>query len=221
MLDMHFRPNSTSGNPGRGHRFYTGEPVYPFGWGLSYSTFDYQWAQGGEPGTAGNGGGTVSIREDEVSRLEGWVAEDQSNGVGDLAENPLPVLARVAFGATNAGPRRAAVVLMCFVYPPEGTQEEYGAPRQALVWFNRTRELDPGESQGFEFGAPLLDWPAAACSVCAAFTQLSGRPSCSAGLTARDISVALPSGIVAPLAGVWNVSVRAVTGRLHPVQTRP
>jgi len=40
ITDMHMRPNSTSGNPGRSHRFYTGTPVYKFGEGMSYSDFD-------------------------------------------------------------------------------------------------------------------------------------------------------------------------------------
>lgn len=169
MFDMGFRPNATSGNPGRGHRFYTGTPVYPFGWGLSYSTFEYAWASGGEPGVGPNGGGQVSVRADAVSRVDGWVAEDQGNGVGELAENPLPALARVAFQVTNAGPRRSAVVVLCLVHPPEGTQEAVGAPQQALVWFNRSRELDPGESQAFEFGAPEMQGRAAAGSRFASF----------------------------------------------------
>merc|ERR1740117_1867641 len=29
-------------NPGRTHRFYTGEAVVPFGFGLSYSSFSYK-----------------------------------------------------------------------------------------------------------------------------------------------------------------------------------
>ena len=37
MTDQSFRPSNSS--PGRTYRFYTGEAVYPFGWGLSYSTF--------------------------------------------------------------------------------------------------------------------------------------------------------------------------------------
>ena len=41
MTDMSMRPSST--NPGRTYKFYTGQPVYEFGYGLSYTTFEYQW----------------------------------------------------------------------------------------------------------------------------------------------------------------------------------
>lgn len=40
--DMNVRP--VNGSPGRTYRFYTGEPVYPFGHGLSYSTFQYSFS---------------------------------------------------------------------------------------------------------------------------------------------------------------------------------
>ena len=43
MTDQSFRPSST--NPGRTYKFYTGEAVYPFGYGLSYATFRYAAAQ--------------------------------------------------------------------------------------------------------------------------------------------------------------------------------
>ncbi len=39
VFDMHMRPNATSGNPGRGHRFYTGTPVFKFGEGMGYAPF--------------------------------------------------------------------------------------------------------------------------------------------------------------------------------------
>ena len=41
MFDMQMRPSPT--NPGRTYKFYTGQPVYEFGHGLSYTTFNYSW----------------------------------------------------------------------------------------------------------------------------------------------------------------------------------
>ncbi|KAK8935325.1 putative beta-D-xylosidase 6 [Platanthera zijinensis] len=43
MNDMHMRPDPSSGYPGRTHRFYTGEVVYGFGSGLSYTTYSYKF----------------------------------------------------------------------------------------------------------------------------------------------------------------------------------
>jgi hypothetical protein len=39
ILDMGMRPNKATGNPGRSYRFYTGDPVFKFGEGLSYTEF--------------------------------------------------------------------------------------------------------------------------------------------------------------------------------------
>lgn len=41
MFNRYMRPNATSGYPGRTYRFYVGEVVYPYGTGLSYTTFSY------------------------------------------------------------------------------------------------------------------------------------------------------------------------------------
>jgi hypothetical protein len=41
MFDMQMRPSST--NPGRTYKFYTGQAVFEFGYGLSYTTFSYAW----------------------------------------------------------------------------------------------------------------------------------------------------------------------------------
>ncbi|KAL8225545.1 hypothetical protein R6Q57_018102 [Mikania cordata] len=43
MTDMRMRPNPSSGYPGRTYRFYTGRKVYRFGYGLSYTTYSYEF----------------------------------------------------------------------------------------------------------------------------------------------------------------------------------
>jgi beta-D-xylosidase 4 len=42
MFDMQMRPSPT--NPGRTYKFYTGQAVFEFGYGLSYTTFSYTWS---------------------------------------------------------------------------------------------------------------------------------------------------------------------------------
>ncbi|KAK4574047.1 hypothetical protein LTR86_001808 [Recurvomyces mirabilis] len=39
QLDMSLAPNSSDGNPGQTYMWYTGEAVYPFGYGMFYTTF--------------------------------------------------------------------------------------------------------------------------------------------------------------------------------------
>lgn len=39
---MDWRPNATSGNPGRSYRFFSGPVVYPYGHGLSYSDWNVE-----------------------------------------------------------------------------------------------------------------------------------------------------------------------------------
>ncbi|XP_059447451.1 beta-xylosidase/alpha-L-arabinofuranosidase 2-like [Corylus avellana] len=45
MTNMNMRPDPSKGYPGRTYRFYTGETVYSFGDGLSYSSFSHHLAQ--------------------------------------------------------------------------------------------------------------------------------------------------------------------------------
>jgi beta-D-xylosidase 4 len=45
MTNMNMRPDPSNGYPGRTYRFYTGETVYSFGDGLSYSQFTHELIQ--------------------------------------------------------------------------------------------------------------------------------------------------------------------------------
>ncbi|EDQ91027.1 uncharacterized protein MONBRDRAFT_15548 [Monosiga brevicollis MX1] len=43
FTDMHLRPDAATGFPGRTHRFFDAPVMWPFGHGLSYSTFSLAW----------------------------------------------------------------------------------------------------------------------------------------------------------------------------------
>eukprot|EP00268_Persea_americana_P055425 TRINITY_DN6442_c0_g1_i2.p1 TRINITY_DN6442_c0_g1~~TRINITY_DN6442_c0_g1_i2.p1 ORF type:complete len:774 (-),score=150.85 TRINITY_DN6442_c0_g1_i2:611-2932(-) len=43
MTDMRMRPDPASGYPGRTYRFYRGRKVFQFGYGLSYTTYSYEF----------------------------------------------------------------------------------------------------------------------------------------------------------------------------------
>ena len=47
--DMNLRPSGVTGLPGRTYRFFTQEALYPFGFGLSYTTFAHALEVRGEP----------------------------------------------------------------------------------------------------------------------------------------------------------------------------
>ncbi|KAM3388246.1 hypothetical protein ACQJBY_010805 [Aegilops geniculata] len=46
MTDMNMRADPSRGYPGRTYRFYTGDVVYGFGYGLSYTKYSYNFLQG-------------------------------------------------------------------------------------------------------------------------------------------------------------------------------
>lgn len=43
IFDINLRPNSDGSYPGRTYKWYTGKPVIPFGYGLHYTEFDFEW----------------------------------------------------------------------------------------------------------------------------------------------------------------------------------
>lgn len=45
MTDMRMRPDLKSGYPGRSYRFYKGPTVFNFGYGLSYTSYSYNFKQ--------------------------------------------------------------------------------------------------------------------------------------------------------------------------------
>ena len=126
MFDMGMRPNATSGNPGRGYRFYTGTPVFAFGEGMSYSTFTYDVDNA-----------ATEARADDLHRASEATHDDLT------AAAALPAVVDLTVAVTNTGGRAGAETLIAYVTPPAGAR---GALKRYVATFARVR-LGAGETQ--------------------------------------------------------------------------
>jgi hypothetical protein len=110
-------------NPGRTYRFFTGKPVVPFGFGLSYTTFKYEVVSG--PASLGLG---RLHRELEIANAKG----QHINAAVLEAAGPAPTyILRVS----NTGNIDADDVVLGFLVPPGAGQD--GVPLQMLFGFER------------------------------------------------------------------------------------
>ena len=137
MSDYRMRPDPKTGYPGRTHRFYTGRPAYPFGYGLSYTTFDRSMAVVGPAGGGANAVGAAAVDLIAVQRADGpW-------------ENNDNVVAVIAASSTNTGTVAGDDVVMLYVEPPAGAVA-HGAAKEQLVAFKRV-SMAPREASTFQF----------------------------------------------------------------------
>jgi hypothetical protein len=127
ISDMGMRPNKTTGNPGRSHRFYTGTPVFAFGEGLSYTTFDVS-----APAVEFVSGAAAIVAAEGRART----TRSHSQSVG---------AARVT--VRNSGDVAGAHTVLLFAGSDEISDAERaatGAPLHSVVDFERVL-LQPGE----------------------------------------------------------------------------
>ncbi|KAH0908927.1 hypothetical protein HID58_032248 [Brassica napus] len=124
MTNMNMRPDTSNGYPGRTYRFYTGETVYSFGDGLSYTKFSHSLVKAPR---------VVSLRleENHVCRS----SECQSlDAVGPHCENTVSGF-EVQVKVRNGGEREGVHTVFLFTTPPE----VHGAPRKHLLGFEKIR----------------------------------------------------------------------------------
>jgi xylan 1,4-beta-xylosidase len=123
MREMGIRPGPSAfppyTNPGRTHQFYEGAPAYPFGFGLSYTTWRITLS----------GPRAVSLRASRAA-LEGrrfgglYAPLDSVYNVSEYRVN-----------VTNTGTRGSDYVVLGFLVPPGAGSN--GVPRQTLFGFER------------------------------------------------------------------------------------
>jgi len=138
MFNANMRPDKASGYPGRTYRFYTGDVVYPFGHGLSYTTFNY----------------TMKPAEMTV-RVADVEAAVSGNGRSFVRGGPRDAkMETVAVEVKNIGKVAGDTSVLLFVKPPEG---ETGAPIKSLAAFQRVDKLQPGMSTTVYFDVNAAD----------------------------------------------------------------
>jgi len=114
-------------NPGRTYRFYTGTPVVPFGFGLSYTTFKYTIAT--QP----------AIAPLSIDPLYTLLSDSRIGGHPFVPARSVPsswqASVQYAVNVTNTGGKDADDVVLGFLTPPGAGQ--YGIPLQTLFGFER------------------------------------------------------------------------------------
>ena len=125
MTDQSMRPGP--GNPGRTYKFYTGQPVYPFGAGLSYSNFSYQILTAPRPAYY-------------ISELIEPALRDERGSLVVLTVN-----------VTNTGAVLSDVVVLAFLSSSLAF-ESVTPPIKELFDYARVHALSPGVSETIVFG---------------------------------------------------------------------
>lgn len=118
------RPNSTTGYPGRSYRFYTGKPIYEFGYGLSYSFFSTFILSAPS---------FVHIKTNPILNQNRTTSID----ISTISCQDLKV--RIVFGVKNQGLRSGSHVVLVFWTPPESSKSIVGSgvPQKQLVGFGK------------------------------------------------------------------------------------
>jgi pre-mRNA-splicing factor SYF2/beta-D-xylosidase 4 len=114
-------------NPGRTHRFYTGKPVVPFGFGLSYTTFEYN--------VVGAPTANEPVDLSSVQRLLDDLASASRSFIKPESVEAAGLLVQYTINVTNTGLVDADDIVLGFMTPPGAGKG--GVPKQTLFGFER------------------------------------------------------------------------------------
>lgn len=133
MSDMSMRADPSRGYPGRTYRFYTGERVYGFGHGLSYTNFNYKILSAPE---------RLSLSGQVKGKSRRYMLQGGGNGhdyihVDDVAYcDSLRFYAQISI--INNGDLDGSHVVLLFSQVPKSF---IGAPEKQIIGFDRVHAL--------------------------------------------------------------------------------
>ena len=128
MTDMRMRPDPSTGYPGRTYRFYTGDTVYAFGDGLSYTSYAHRLVSA--PAQV-----AVQLLEGHACLTEQCLSVEAEGG---HCEN---LAFDVHLRVRNAGTVGGGHTVLLFSSPPP----VHGAPAKHLLGFQKV-SLEPGQA---------------------------------------------------------------------------
>ncbi|XP_044980335.1 probable beta-D-xylosidase 7 [Hordeum vulgare subsp. vulgare] len=141
MTDMRMRADPATGYPGRSYRFYQGETVYKFGYGLSYSSYSRRLLSSGTPNTDLLAGLSTMPTPAE----EGGVASYHVEHIGARGCEQLKFPAVVE--VENHGPMDGKHSVLMYLRWANATA---GRPAKQLIGFRR-QHLKAGEKASLTF----------------------------------------------------------------------
>ncbi|XP_059649802.1 probable beta-D-xylosidase 6 [Cornus florida] len=129
MNDMNMRADPSRGYPGRTYRFYTGNRVYGFGQGLSYSTLTHKFLAAPKKLSL-----VRSIKAETSKRILQGGEDGLLHIYIDDVENCDSLGFYVQISVTNEGDTDGSHVLLLFSRGPKSVK---GAPEKQLIGFDR------------------------------------------------------------------------------------
>ncbi|GMI74693.1 ARABIDOPSIS THALIANA BETA-D-XYLOSIDASE 4, beta-D-xylosidase 4 [Hibiscus trionum] len=129
MTNMNMRPDPSNGYPGRTYRFYTGETIYTFGDGLSYTTFSHKLAKA--PALV-----SIPLEEDHVCR------SSECNSVEAVEQSCKNLAFDVHLRVQNKGRYGGSHTVFLFYTPPS----VHKSPRKHLLGFEKVSLLGRSET---------------------------------------------------------------------------
>ncbi|KAK8970685.1 Beta-D-xylosidase 4 [Platanthera guangdongensis] len=137
MTDMRMRPDPSTGYPGRTYRFYSGDVVYAFGDGLSYTSFSHQLLK--------------APKLVVIPLEEGHECLDQACSSLDVTESWCQKMAvDVNLRVANNGGMAGGHTVFLFYTPPA----VHGAPKKHLIGFEKV-SLEPNAAENVAFSVDV------------------------------------------------------------------
>ncbi|PIA54809.1 hypothetical protein AQUCO_00901003v1 [Aquilegia coerulea] len=139
MNDMRMRSDLSHGYPGRTYRFYTGETVYEFGYGLSYSNYNYKLI------SAPN---KISLLGSSIETDFSSIVYHSKEEIDYIHIDQVPSCDALKFyshiSVMNNGNMSGSHVVMLFSRQPRMFKD---APQKQLIGFNRVHTESSGATE--------------------------------------------------------------------------